>query len=144
MSPALVGGSLPYVLVSSNERRIKEAVDGVKAELSLDDEQLLRYLEQNIKTDTLGVAPHLNADRVLMVLARFDKAVPYDSQLRLREAIGYPEAVTLPTGHITAAAYLFYLRSRVLKFFDRKLAEENVGGTASIATNSCETWVSDR
>lgn len=90
MSPALVGGSLPYVLVSSNERRIKEAVDGVKAELSLDDEQLLRYLEQNIKTDTLGVAPHLNADRVLMVLARFDKAVPYDSQLRLREAIGYP------------------------------------------------------
>jgi len=144
VSPALVGGGLPYVLVSSNERRIKEAVDGVKAELSLDDEQLLRYLEQNIKTDTLSAAPHLNADRVLMVLARFDKAVPYDSQLLLREAIGYPEAVTLPTGHITAAAYLFYLRSRVLKFFDSKLAEENAGGTASITANSCENWVSDR
>jgi len=144
VSPALVGGSLPDVLVSSNERRIKEAVDGVKAELSLDDEQLLRYFEQNIKTDTLSVAPHLNADRVLMVLAKFDKAVPYDSQVLLREAIGYPEAVTLPTGHITAAAYLFYLRSRVLKFFDRKLAEENAGRTASIAANSCENRVSDR
>lgn len=79
-----------------------------------------------------------------MVLARFDKAVPYDSQLLLREAIGYPEAVTLPTGHITAAAYLFYLRSRVLKFFDRKLAEENAAGTASITVNSCENRISDR
>ena len=138
VSPALVGGSLPYVLVSSNERRIKEAVASVKAELSLNDEQLLRYLEQHIKTDTLSVAPHVNASRVLMVLARFDKAVPYDSQVQLREAMGYPEAITLPTGHITAAAYLLYLRSRVLKFFDRKLAEDNTGGTAAVAAGSCE------
>jgi len=141
VSPALVGGSLPHVLVSSNERRIKEAVAGVKAEMSLDDEQLLQYLEQNIKTDTLSVAPHVNANRVLMVLARFDKAVPYDSQVQLREAIGYPEAITLPTGHITAAAYLFYLRSRVLKFFDRKLAESDTGGTAAVPAGSCENRV---
>jgi len=141
VSPALVGGSLAYVLVSSNERRIKEAVAGVKAELSLNDDQLLRYMEQNIKTDTLSVAPHINADRVLMVLARFDNAVPYDSQLQLREEIGNPEAITLPTGHITAAAYLFYLRSRVLKFFDRKLAENNSVGTAAIQAGSCENRV---
>jgi predicted alpha/beta-fold hydrolase len=144
VSPALVGGSLPYVLVNSNERRIEEAVTGVKTELSLNDEQLLHYLEQNIKTDTLSVAPHVNADRVLMVLARFDKAVPYDSQVQLRTAIGYPEAITLPTGHITAAAYLFYLRSRVLKFFDRKLAENNTGGTATVLAGSCENRVPAR
>lgn len=133
VSPALVGGSLPFVLMTSNERRIKEAVAGAKAESSMDDAQLLQHLTENIETDTLVIAPHINADRVLMVLAKFDKAVPYESQLRLREAMGQPEAITLPTGHITAAAYLFYVRSRVLKFFNRKLAEPSDYGTAVVS-----------
>lgn len=133
VSPALVGGSLPFVLVTSNERRIKEAVAGAKAELSMDDEQLMQHLTENIETDTLAIAPHVNADRVLMVLAKYDKAVPYESQLKLHEAMGQPEAITLPTGHITAAAYLFYLRSRVLEFFERKLAEPSKHGTAVVS-----------
>jgi len=144
VSPALVGGNLPYVLLSSEERRIKEAVARVKVELSLNDEQLLQYLEQNIKTDTLTIAPHVNADRVLMVLAKFDKVIPYDSQVQLREAMGYPEAITLPTGHMTAAAYLFYLRSRVLKFFDRKLAENFSDRTVAVPAGSCEKLVTTR
>ena len=133
VSLALVGGSLPQVLVTSEERRIKEAVAGAKTELSMGDERLTEYLTDNIETDTLSIAPHINADRVLMVLAKYDKAVPYDSQLNLREAMGQPEAITLPTGHSTAAAYLFYLRSRVLKFFDRKLAEPSEYGTAVVS-----------
>ena len=140
VSPALVGGSLPHVLVTSEERRIKEAVAGAKAELSMDDEQLTKYLTDNIETDTLMIAPHINADRVLMVLAKYDKAVPYDSQLNIREAMGQPQAITLPTGHKTAAAYLFYLRSRVLKFFDRKLAEPREYGTA-VASAPCGHFV---
>ena len=133
VSPALVGGSLPFVLVTSEERRIKEAVAGAKAELSMDDKQLMQHLTENIETDTLMIAPHVHADRVLMVLAKFDKAVPYESQVKLREVMGQPEAITLPTGHKTAAAYLFYLRSRVLKFFDRKLAEPSEHGTAVVS-----------
>ncbi len=130
VSPALVGGSMSHVLVTSDERRIKEAVEGAKAELSMDDEQLKEYLDENIETDTLAIAAHVNADRVLMVLAKYDKAVPYESQLNLYNVMGKPEAITLPTGHVTAAAYLLYLRSRVLKFFDRKLAEPSEHGTA--------------
>ena len=139
VSPALVGGSLPFVLVTSNERRIKEAVAGAKAELSMDDEELKKYLTDNIESDPLMIAPHVNADRVLMVLAKFDKAVPYESQLKLREVMGEPEAITLPTGHITAAAYLFYLRSRVREFFDRKLAEPGAHGTAIVPTTICSS-----
>ena len=138
VSPALVGGSLPFVLVTSEERRIKEAVAAAKAELSMDDKQLMQHLTENIETDTLMIAPHVNADRVLMVLAKFDKAVPYDSQVKLREVMGQPEAITLPTGHKTAAAYLFYLRSRVLEFFDRKLAEPSEHGTAVVSAR-CAT-----
>jgi hypothetical protein len=47
--------------------------------------------------------------------------VHYEKQLELQQAMGNPESITLPTGHVTTAAYLFYLRSRVLEFFDRKL-----------------------
>lgn len=137
-SSALVGGSLPYVLVTSDERRIVEATEAAKAQLSMDEEQLMDYLGQKIETDVLTVAPHVNADRVLMVLTKYDKTVPYDSQVRLRDAMGQPEAIILPTGHNTAAAYLFYLRSKVLTFFDRKLSEPGGHGTAVIPEDSCD------
>lgn len=137
-SIALVGGSLSDVLLQSNERRIVEAVAEVKEELSLDDEQLTAYLDERIVTDTLTIAPHVNADRILMVLAKRDKSVPYASQLELYAAMGRPEAITLPTGHATAAAYLFYLRSRVLRFFDRKLAEPPSTGTAVVSPHGCD------
>ena len=136
-STALVGGSLPYVLVNSDERRIVEATQAAKARLSMDDEQLLDYLSEKIETDVLAVAPHVNADRVLMVLTKYDTTVPYDSQLRLRDAMGSPEAITLPTSHNMAALYLFYLRSRVLKFFDRKLSQESDHGTAVMPDDLC-------
>ena len=137
VSPALVGGSLPYVLVTSDERRIVEATEAVKARLSMDDAQLMDYLTAKIETDTLTVAPHVNADRVLMVLTKYDTTVPYDSQLRLRDAMGNPEAITLPASHNMAAAYLFYLRSKVLKFFDRKLSADSARGTAIIPADVC-------
>ena len=137
VSPALAGGSLAEVLVSSDERRIVEAVAGVKDELSFDDAQLLEYLEGKIETDTLDLAPHVNADRVLMVLAKFDGAVPYENQIALRDAMGEPESITLPTGHVTAAAYLLYLRTRVQEFFDRKFAEDVDHGTAALPPVVC-------
>ena len=135
---ALVGGSLSHVLVNSNERRIVEAVDGVKLELGLDDAQLIEYLDAKIETDTLMVAQHVNADRIQMTLAKYDKAVPYDNQRELYAAMGQPEAITLPTGHVTAAVYLFYLRSAVLEFFNRKLAADTTSGTAITGPGHCQ------
>lgn len=136
-SIALVGGSLPYVLLNSNERRIVEAVTGVKKELSFNNKQLMEYLTDKIVTDPLAIAPHVNAERILMVLAKYDEAVPYGSQLELYEKMGRPEAITLPTGHITAAAYIFYLRSQVFKFFDQKLSPASKSGTAAISPDYC-------
>lgn len=137
--PALAGGALAEVLVTSDERRIKLAVNGVKEELDFDDAQLLRYLREKINIDTLEVARHIHADRVLMVLAEHDEAVPYPRQLELREAMGEPEAIMLPTGHVSAAAYLLYLRSRALEFFDRKFAVPAGHGTATMQAGVCDS-----
>lgn len=141
--PALAGGSLAEVLVTSNERRIRLAVDGVRDELGLDDAQLLGYLQEKIQTDTLVVGRHIHADRVLMVLADDDDAVPYARQLELRETMAEPEAITLPTGHIGTAAYLPYLRSKTLEFFDRKFSEPADHGTASLPADSCIDFEQD-
>lgn len=135
--PALAGGSLAELLVTSDEPRISLAVDGLRDELGLDDAQLFGYLQEKIQTDTLVFGRHIHADRVLMVLAQSDDAVPYERQLELREAMAKPEAITLPTGHIGASVYLPYLRSKMLEFFDRKFSEPSDHGTAALPANTC-------
>ena len=117
---ALVAGDLPFVLTNSSEGKIIDAADGAMETLQTDRDGLRRYLEAHIDSDPLGLARYIDPERVLLVLAKFDDAVHYEKQLELQLAMGNPESITLPTGHVTTAAYLFYLRSRVLAFFDRK------------------------
>ena len=117
---ALVAGDLPFVLTNSSEGRIIDAAEGAMETLQTDREGLRQYLEEHIESDPLSLAHFVDPERVLLVLAKFDDAVHYEKQLELRDAMGNPEAITLPTGHVSTAAYLFYLRSRVLEFFDRK------------------------
>jgi len=123
VAPALVGGDLPYVLTHSPEDRIAKAARRARESLGVDNEQLEAYLAEHVVTDPLDLAPYIDSSRVLMVLARYDDAVPYRKQMQLLDALGWPESIKLPTGHVSAALYLFYLRERVLEFFDRKLGE---------------------
>jgi pimeloyl-ACP methyl ester carboxylesterase len=118
---ALVAGDLPFVLTNSSEGRIIDAAEGAMETLQTDREGLRRYLEEHIESDPLSLARFVDPERVLLVLAKFDDAVHYEKQLELRDAMGNPEAITLPTGHVSTAAYLFYLRSRVLDFFNRRM-----------------------
>jgi pimeloyl-ACP methyl ester carboxylesterase len=119
---ALVAGDLPFVLTNSSESRIIAAADGAMETLQTDREGLRHYLEEQIESDPLALARFVDPERVLLVLARFDDAVHYEKQLALRDAMGNPESITLPTGHVTTAAYLFYLRGRVQEFFDRQFS----------------------
>jgi len=117
---ALVAGDLPFVLTNSSEGRIIDAAEGAMETLQTDKEGLGKYLDEHILSDPLSLARYVDPAHVLMVLAKFDDAVHYEKQIELQAAIGNPESITLPTGHVSTAAYLFYLRSRVLDFFDRQ------------------------
>jgi pimeloyl-ACP methyl ester carboxylesterase len=119
---ALVAGDLPYVLTYSSEGRIIDAAEGAMEKLQTDSEGLRQYLQENIVSDPLNLARYIGPERVLLVLAEFDDAVHYEKQLELQNAMGNPESITLPTGHVTTSAYLFYLRSAVLEFFNRKFS----------------------
>ena len=117
---ALVAGDLPYVLTYSSEGRIIDAAEGAMETLQTESEGLRQYLQEHILSDPLSLARYIDPERVLLVLAKFDDAVHYEKQLELMNAMGNPESITLPTGHVTTSAYLFYLRSRVLEFFNRQ------------------------
>jgi len=132
VAPALVGGDLPYVLTHSTEDRIVKAARRARESLDADNEALEAYLAERIVTDPLDLAPYIDSSRVLMVLARYDDAVPYRKQMQLLDALGWPESIKLPTGHVSAALYLFYLREHVLVFFDRKLQGPANGSVAEI------------
>ena len=133
----LAAGDLPFIFVNSKERRIREASAGLQQQLTLDEQGVFEYLQENIRPDTLDLARHMNADRVMLVQARYDKKVPTEKQIELQQTLGYPETIVLPTGHDLSAAYIFYLASRARKFFDQKLAEQDGPGTALLPPDVC-------
>jgi dienelactone hydrolase len=139
VAPALVAADLPYVFTQSNERRIEAAVSEAMARLEVDREALEAHMRERIDTDTAFLAPYLDASRVLMVMAKRDKAVPYAKQAELRELLGNPKAIVLPTGHVTSAGYILYLRRRILEFFDATLLRPE-GSVASLPAETCLAW----
>ncbi len=134
--PALAAADLPYVFARSEERRIKEAFERVMAEQSMNRDELEAHMRDKLSIDTADLAPYVNTYRVMMIIAKRDKKVPVDKQYELRELLGEPETILLPTGHIQSAGYISYLRKKTLRFFERMLDEPNAT-TASISPASC-------
>ncbi|MEO1204131.1 MAG: alpha/beta fold hydrolase [Pseudomonadota bacterium] len=137
--PALAAGDLPMLFIETEEPRVRNAVADAKATLEMTSDEFRRFLEDNIETRILELAGFVDASRVQMVIARYDDTVPTAQQRDLRAALGNPETITLPTGHLTAAAYIFYLRKKALRFFDRILEESPEGTTVRFDDAVCST-----
>lgn len=117
----LVGGDLPYVLMHSNEPGIIKKRKQIMANKGLTETEFYDTLKKKIHCDPINYAEYINADRVLMVLARFDKTVPYGKGIELWEKIGRPELYKLPASHYTSLVFIFYIRSRAFDFFHKNL-----------------------
>lgn len=137
VAPALAAADLPYVLMNSNEDRIASAIAGAMESMAFDETEMFDYLEREIETDTSVLARHVDPARVLMVIAKYDKSVPRDKQLELRELMGQPAAIILPTGHVQSAAYILQLRKKVRLFFDAVLERNDAGTVALLPEARC-------
>jgi dienelactone hydrolase len=137
VAPALAAADLPSVLTTSNENRIASAIEAAKKDMGLDQAGMLDYLEQGIETDTSLLARHVDPERVLMVIAKYDKSVPNEKQRELREIMGQPAAIILPTGHVQSAAFIFQLRRKIRKFFDAVLELPGSGSVAVLPADRC-------
>ena len=71
----------------------------------------------------IGIAfgiKHVDPRKIFLVTTRRDKSVPTFLQERLRDALGAPEAISLPTGHYSSVAYLPLILERGRWFLARR------------------------
>jgi hypothetical protein len=117
----LAAGDLPFVVSHSTEKKIAMQRGQYVRENQMTLEQFQRQLQQAITYDPNLLAPYVDPQNVLMVLAVCDTVVPFRKGWELRTKLGKPETVLLPTGHYTALLCLPYVKYRCLHFFRRKL-----------------------
>lgn len=117
----LVAGDLPYILTYSAEKRIREKRVAYMTDQGVAETQLHARLRETIGLDPMVLAPYTDAGQVLMMLALFDRVVPFRKGRELRERMGGPETFYLVSGHYTAGIYLHWARRAALSFFEKRL-----------------------
>ena len=117
----IAAGDIPWVLMHTRENGLNRKRKAHLEKFNLTPEQLFTALKSYITFDPLYYAPYMNAEKTLMVLARFDRIAPIAKGLELRTAIGDPETIFLPTGHFTAVLFKKYVMKKSLNFFNRNL-----------------------
>jgi hypothetical protein len=119
----LAGGDLPYILTYSTEPGLTKKREEFLKEHGLTPEQAEGELRKLITRDPLIYAPYIDPEKVLLVLARYDTVVPIAKGLELKEKMGNPETIMLPSGHYTAVLSIPYIKSQSFDFFEKRFAE---------------------
>jgi len=117
----LAGGNLPLILARSQEKRIVEKRLRYMAENELDPEEFYQRMKQTITLDPLSLAPFMDARKFLLLLACFDRVIPYETGQALRQKMGGPQTHYLFSGHYTAVLYLPWAKHLSLVFFQSQL-----------------------
>ncbi|MGA1867777.1 MAG: alpha/beta hydrolase [bacterium] len=116
---ALTAGDIPYILTHSSEKGIKRRRKEIMKEKKLTRTGLYNELTEKISCDPLQYAEYIDARSVLMVLALFDRIVPYAKGKELRKKMGKPETIYLFCGHLTAFPFIYYIKKKSLQFFKK-------------------------
>ena len=117
---ALAGGPLADVMLDTDEKDFAVLVDRASVREGVPREALRARLREIIRTDPVRLAPRVDREGILLVLARYDHAVPTRYGRTLDEALGRPEAILLPLGHYSSVLALPFLTSRTLEFLRRR------------------------
>jgi dienelactone hydrolase len=130
---AMGGGDLATLLLSTNYRRVARRLDGMLEDSGMSRERFAASFAEQITIDPLTLAPYVDAARTLMIMTRTDAIVPLAAQEALRESLGAPETLYLPTGHRPSVLYFPRVRSSAFEFFSRQFAASHVASTAPVA-----------
>jgi pimeloyl-ACP methyl ester carboxylesterase len=118
----LAGCDLPYILSHSTEPGIVKRREKELAERNITLEQAEQELRNAIQYDPAHYAAYVDPKKVLLVLARYDRTVPIEKGLELKERMGHPETILLPANHYTAVLGIPYIKSQAFDFFAERFA----------------------
>jgi len=124
----LVGGDLPYIMAYSTDGAwrgggISRRREAYLHKNNMTREQFRKELEPMLRYDPNTFAPSIEREKVLLLLGKCDTVVPFKKGWELRATMGKPETIVLVCGHYSSMFYFAYIRSQVLKFFERKFKE---------------------
>ncbi len=123
---AMAGGDLASLMMSTNYRRVVRRVNGVLEDTGMTRDGFQAAFARRITTDPLALAPYVDADRVLLIMTRTDAIVPFATQEALRESMGAPETLYLPTGHRPSIVFFPKVRSTAFEFYSRQFAASQI------------------
>ena len=132
----LAGGPLAGVMRSSEEGSLRRSWARSRAGHDLTSKELYEELLSVIRTDPVKLAPYVERDRVLMLIARYDSSVPTRYQLKLWKALGRPRADFVPLGHYTSILALPAHRLNVMRFFADNLDRAAADAPVNTATEA--------
>lgn len=119
---ALAGGPLADVFLDTEEGDIRRPVGEALRATGLSRDALRARMHEVIRTDPVLLAPYVDPDRVLLVIATKDHSVPTVTGERLHRALGEPAVIRVPLGHYGTILALPFLTSRAFEFLRRRLA----------------------
>ena len=117
----LTGGNFPYILTHSGEKRIREKRIPYMERERLTKERFHARMKVSVKLDPMGVAPYMDARKLLLILAVFDRVIPSETGRALQRKMGGPETVYLFTGHYSSGLFFSHVKRKSLGFFNRSL-----------------------
>jgi hypothetical protein len=117
----LGGGDLPYILARSRDFDLARRRRKMLEPLGWSIPEYEARLRDEIEWDPLRVASRIDARHALLIQARFDLTIPPSAGMRLREAMGNPETLLLPSGHYDSALFLPVVLREVARFFRQHL-----------------------
>lgn len=113
----LGGADIPGILMRSIEEPVEDYRASRKEEYGVSEEELGRSLRKAFHYDNRDLMRSVDPRNVLLVLARYDRVVPYENGELLKDRLGGPETVVLPCGHYTSLPFLPFVSSRMIRFF---------------------------
>jgi uncharacterized membrane protein YwzB len=117
----LGGTDLVGIFKNSNQPRINRYIQKVMEVKGLSKDKFYDTLRERLKTDPKYMAQYLDARKTLLVLAAFDRTVPFKYGMKLRKQIGNPRTIILLADHYTSVLYTQIVKifppNRTMSFF---------------------------
>ncbi|HZI30921.1 MAG TPA: alpha/beta hydrolase, partial [Candidatus Binatia bacterium] len=117
----LTGGDLPAILAHSADRGVKRRREEALGKTGWTLDEFETKLRESITCEPDVFAAHIDPHCVLLVLGVFDHMVPFKQGWELREHLGKPETILLPTGHLTAVLAIPMIQMQSVRFFEARM-----------------------
>jgi dienelactone hydrolase len=115
------GGDLAGIFRDSVEREVRRYV-AIRAEREgKTEEELLAEVRAAFADDPMVLARHVDSSRLLVILSRFDRSVPYRYGRRLLDRLPDARAIVYPAGHYSLALFLPLASRELVRFFRETL-----------------------